>query len=92
MSANNWRVCPKCLVAKNEEKDKLVKVAEDAYGEVPKEEFFRLRREADEFIVPDCETFREDFNIGIDCCGELYISYYGECEKCGFEKKFDHHE
>lgn len=92
MSADNWAICPKCNEIKNKEKDKLTEKAEDSYGKVPKEEFFRLRKKADSYIVPDCETFREDYEIGIDEDGRLYISYKGKCTKCGFKKDFQYKE
>lgn len=93
MGANNWATCPKCQKANYAEQTRLLKIVNDAYGEVSVDEYVELRRKANEYDPPDCITFREDYEIGLSSWdGKLHISYHGECEKCGFEKKFDHHE
>ena len=91
MSAYNWAICPKCLKEKSAEKAKRLKEAEDAYGKVSKGDYFRLLGDANNYIVPACDTFCEDYEIGIRD-GKFSVSYLGKCRKCGFKKEFTHND
>ena len=60
MSANNWRVCPKCLKIKSDRAEKESKRLKEAYGKVSEQEYLNLRDKVEnqEQLMP--ETLRED--------------------------------
>lgn len=91
MSADNWVVCPECLKKARAKKTELDKAVKNAYGKVSREEHRRLTLVADDFVVPNCRTFREDYEIGI-WEGKFFIGYFGKCRECGLEKSFKHEE
>lgn len=45
MSANNWTQCPRCLKRRGVEAENKTTQVEAAYGNVPVEQFDRLRNE-----------------------------------------------
>lgn len=78
MSADNWRVCPKCKKT-NESKGSL-------YGKVSEEEYLDSLNQ----LKVDEETLREDYEIGIDERGEFYVDYSCRCQTCGFGFHYKH--
>lgn len=99
MSADAWRVCPKCKnECLDERKEKVAlaeRAAEKAYGVVPPEQYISLKTKADLIKQDDwvtTETFREDYEIYTDEDGMFVVSYSGKCEKCGFAVLFKHSE
>lgn len=46
MSADQWRVCPRCVERERAEYERRLVVASDAYGREPAEEYNRLQEEA----------------------------------------------
>lgn len=92
MSADNWRVCPKCLAKEEAKLQKLQQEADDVYGEVSKEEYLELRKKVFQFVIPECITFREDYEIYTDDRLQLTISYHGECTECDETKTFRYDE
>ena len=87
MGADNWATCPKCLKAAQDRKDKEIKKADDSYGKIPADAYLKLREAAAVPVLID-QTFREDYEIGIDKEGGFYVSYSGSCAKCGL--KYSH--
>lgn len=84
MSADNWAVCPVCLDAAITAKEERQRIAREAYGAVPIEEFDRLRREAAPPVDREaCRTFREDWDFHLGQNGTLSYDYRGSCEECG---------
>ncbi len=81
MSADNWCICPKCK-KKNDQAnaDRILHVAEQ-YGKIPADEYVALAKAANK-PIEIVETFREDFNIGIDKDGTFSVSYTGSCQEC----------
>lgn len=85
MSANNWRVCPKCLKNDKKQKKSDTEQLKKAYGKVSEEEYLSMkaRIEAQQEIIP--ENLREDWSIGIDEDGNFFVSYRCSCDVCGFD-------
>ena len=87
MSADNWRVCPKCEKRILDERKKRESKIKAMYGKIPEDKY---RKKMNGFLKPQKieESFREDYDI----CTEdsiLYISYSGRCENCGFNFRYD---
>jgi len=93
MSANNWRICPKC------EKDtrKRVLQQEDVCSQLAtdngtvreyvdaQEHLAELQKQLRE-VLEEGETFREDYEFWfVDT--ELRWQYAGHCDRCGFSRK-----
>lgn len=93
MSADAWRVCPKCKYKHEIDTRIAEKKARESYGKVSAEEFDRLREVAREMVCKlekMDETLREDYEIYTDETGEFFISYYCWCEACGLKFNFNH--
>lgn len=91
MSANRWSVCPRCLKASKDEAAIKANLAGRAYGQVTPEKYQEMVRAA-QWVEPE-PSMREDWECGIDKkAGEVYLSYFASCEKCGFEVKVEHRE
>lgn len=89
MSADNWATCPSC----SQQKSLALRKLKAQYGKIPVEDYMQKLEEV-ESIEPtdnDKPTLREDYEIGI-FDEKFEISYYAQCEKCGFKKKFKHEE
>lgn len=100
MSADNWRVCPRHQVIDTEARNKFAAAVAAAYGQVPIAEFDVMRAQLNEW-TPLPETFREDWEIGVEGNGDeavLYISYVGSCQgagdspSCGLRIAFKHEQ
>jgi hypothetical protein len=61
----------------------------DRYGEVPPEEFDRLREELPEVDVEALRTLREDYEFYGAEEGEVRCSYSGNCSTCGLSVKLE---
>jgi hypothetical protein len=89
MSANNWTVCPKCFEDLNNKIADSEKSCRDEYGKAPPEAYLDLVKERDDLAAKRMDdNFREDYEIYMQKNGELYISYFGRCDKCGYTKEF----
>lgn len=91
MSADNWRMCPKCGICVCEEdvKAQRISAVEKAYGVVPKEEYDRLVEDIDSpHGYEECDTLREDYEVYSED-HTLYVYYSCSCEKCGFNFSFE---
>lgn len=85
MSANNWRVCPRCKRQKDEEQGKV----EDMYGKVSAAQYAQLLAESKKSPRLS-ESLREDWEIGTDTEGNFYVYYGCSCDHCGFSHEFNH--
>lgn len=83
MSADNWRYCPRCAELATREKKENERIAQEAYGNVPHEEYLRLYAKSQEEI--ECRhTLREDYVFSLGDDGLLLVEYYCSCEACGW--------
>lgn len=87
MSADRWAICPKCKKVANEARDKAIRKAKATYGKVPEETYQAAIEEAGEPVVLK-ETFREDYQQGMDDDGTYSVSYAGRCNSCGFSHRY----
>lgn len=65
MSADNWTICPMCLVKQAKKKQAMLENARKSYGKVKPEEYERLTREATTEPEEPDTTLREDYGIGM---------------------------
>ncbi len=90
MSADAWKICPRCLKKRKAEILKADIESSKAYGTVPLEEWQAMREAAtSKANIPLGETFREDYEQGIatDYNGipvSYYVIYSGHCTVCDF--------
>jgi hypothetical protein len=93
VSADNWTVCPVCLVKNKKAKEDAKRELDALYGTIDVHEF-RQREAALHAIGNEPkkkETYyplREDWEMGMQESGVLFISYYCSCHDCGF--KYSH--
>jgi hypothetical protein len=91
VSADNWTVCPVCLVKNKKAKEDTKRELDALYGTIDVHKF-RQREAAFHEIsnspkkkkANDC-PLREDWEMGMQESGVLFISYYCSCHDCGFE-------
>jgi len=94
MSADNWQICPKCIKNRQEEiqraEEHKKSRLDTAYGTLSREEFSKLQTSLQNQpqAAPLKETFREDWDIGMQEDGSLLINYRGSCSSCGFAVNF----
>ena len=81
MSADAWRVCPKCLQSSEKKK-------ESSYGKVSEEEYLRILVELDSLKDDDTRTMREDYEIFTDSDGVFYLKYSCNCSVCHFHFEY----
>lgn len=86
MSASNWATCPSCLLHAEADKAKREQRVVDMYGNVPMEEWDRIRREANVPVALQ-DTFREDYEFYLDGWN-VKVVYSGRCSVCGSGVKF----
>ncbi len=87
MSADNWTICPQCRREAIAEKERLVEECAKAYGKVTPEEWTALTTESHK-PLPDLDTLREDYEIGVESSGEFFVSYGCSCLNCEFKYSF----
>jgi hypothetical protein len=91
MSADNWRVCPKCEQQQDELEDQARQQLARLYNSRPLSEFLALAEKIALPVSPLKPTFREDYEIGV-WKGQLHVDYKGFCEVCGYEILYEHHQ
>lgn len=93
MSADNWDVCPRCVIAREKKIAEAENRAVESYGKVPISEYHRLVSAARDIdnIAPLDTTLREDYEIGI-VKGKFYVIYSGRCTECGFSLEYKHEQ
>ncbi len=94
MSADNWRMCPRCEAERQADyAERRARLAKD-YGKVPPDEYMTSHRLLETAIAKEEnaveETLREDYGLGLCGDGKFRISYSGSCEVCGLEHQFKH--
>ena len=87
MSANNWRVCPKCKRNAEILAEKKTAKAQEKYGKVPQEEFLALISDANKTPELD-QTLRENYELGTDPDGLFGVAYSCSCSICKFSFNF----
>ena len=91
MSANNWRICPKCKVVDDAARTNQADLIGHSYGKASKSEYEKLCNELKDW--PDLEeSLREDWELGTGQTGAFYVSYHCQCQQCGFKHSFKHEE
>ena len=91
MSADSWSICPKCHEKHDVSLVAFDRKVQDAYGEVPAEEYIRLLAELKEMENEKEEyTLRENYSQGI-VDDEYCLRYSAGCTVCGwqYEKKIN---
>lgn len=90
MSADAWRICPKCEKINSEgDREKAISAAKFLYGKVPQADWVRLMAQAEKVVDDPKETLREDYEIYMDESGFLNIHYRCGCDVCGFSHKYE---
>ena len=91
MSADNWAVCPRCLLWAKKERERKLEEAAASYGKVDRDAWLEMQASAGDAVRPeDFSTFREDYAIGVNEDGNLKVSYSGSCTACGLASSFRH--
>jgi hypothetical protein len=90
MSANNWRICPKCSAASNAAASEARKKTKEAYGCVSSTEYGKMVQQIKDWKSPG-ETLREDYELGVQKNGVFSVAYFATCTECGwsFEYRFE---
>lgn len=88
MSADNWRVCPKCEAKVQAHQATLRERAEKAYGKVPPEQYLDMLKNVDDDPKLPIDL-REDYELGIDG-HRFYVSYHAQCITCGWTYEFSY--
>lgn len=93
MSADNWAICPKCILIKEQEKKELSAEIDAAYGRVSQQDYLDMVARG-KIVTPLEPTLREDYWIGLDEDNPVMfeVSYAANCSECGFKTEFHHTE
>lgn len=78
MSADAWRICPRCKIGAEKKASASVKNLAASYGKIPEPEYLEMKAKIESAKPPE-ETMREDYEIGMDEDGTLEISYRYSC-------------
>lgn len=93
MSADKWTECPRCYARTEGEYEALQKRVESEYGKLPKDEYFKLVKEAKEAPCGRTDKhLRVYYNISTDQYGNFSVVYSCRCRVCAFEHTFKHEE
>ncbi len=93
MSADNWRLCPRCLQNHREAAAAARRRADESYGTVSAEEWKQLDANARSLeLRGPTETLREDYELFIDQNGEFKVYYGALCTTCSFTFSFKHQQ
>jgi hypothetical protein len=89
MSANNWRVCPKCKAEMTAKRERTIAKARAMYGKVTSEAYERAIKSAEAFSAePNVELLREDWELYTDKDGVFHVAYRASCSHCGLNFQF----
>lgn len=93
MSANNWRICPRCHDQDIKEWDERVRAHSASYGIVTAEEYAAATQELSlaRRLRADEETFSEYYEFYmqlVDGVVKVFASYSGRCGKCQLSLDF----
>ena len=95
MSADNWRVCPRCKRKKIVEVEVSDAKLTKSYGKGSAEEYLAKVQKNTELrasVAKLEETLREDYELSTDEDGEFFVSYGCRCSVCDFQFSFKHEE
>ena len=92
MSADAWRICPKCG---GNQRQKLVdeqKRVAELYGKVPAVQWLEKYQSALSAAATSVneETLREDYEVFMGDDGTFHVFYACRCDVCGFAHRFEH--
>lgn len=94
MSANNWRICPRCLVGATKKYEIAERKLKASYGQVSLGEFDIMRAQLGD--PPPGNNMQlnlaEVWELGVSDTGVLCIYYGCKCRVCGFTYDFNHDE
>lgn len=90
MSADNWRVCPKCLKNDLLDAEAEKKQAKEAYGKVNEVEYLAIKNRAENRSKITAENLREDYGIGMGTDGSFVVEYRCSCDVCGFTFNYEY--
>lgn len=94
MSADQWRVCPRCHKRTVDKYQEMLNEATAAYGKVPPDEYLKMLDETAEhepFNLPfelegKNSTLRIDYEVYFDA-GSLHLTYSAYCVSAGCDWK-----
>lgn len=96
MSADNWAKCPKCWAKAMDEIHQQAERQSNAYGKVPEKTWLKNQRllweKTDNLNGSGFkESFKENYQIGVDIEGRFSVEYRGRCMACdaSFEYKYE---
>ncbi|KKN81070.1 hypothetical protein LCGC14_0322890 [marine sediment metagenome] len=94
MSADNWSVCPKCLLAAQAKHEAAKREVADTYGKIPVAEFDEKRKALGAEPTADNqeESLREDYEFFLSRAGLFTAHYTCHCSVCRFGHIFKHEE
>jgi hypothetical protein len=89
MSADNYGICPKCLLNATAEHANAELKMKQGYGKVEFSAFLKLKEEAEKPVDKEaCKTLREDWELGTDEHGNFDVNYQCSCSKCETDFKY----
>jgi hypothetical protein len=91
MSADAWRVCPECFRKWEAENELYHAQVEEAYGQVPAEQYIKMLAEDErrQNAEPE-ETMREDYFIWMNEDGVFEVNYRALCTSCNFHFEYNY--
>lgn len=90
MSADNWTVCPRCLLRARKEIETRAETLRAGYGTLSHEEYLALVHAPAPEILGSRppRDFREDYEVSGAETGTVTIGYSGSCQTCELELNF----
>lgn len=96
MSADGYRVCPKCHAGRIIEHKNLSRELDESYGKIPAKDYLALQEkvaELEEQLGKENDySLAEYREVWISSDGVFSVRYSGSCRKCDFTFRFDHKE
>lgn len=93
MSADAWRICPKCSVSIASKRELALIEADSQYGKIPVNQWTKLHDDAHSMPIKQTEeTLREDYEIYTDESGTFHVDYHCGCTICGFRHNFKYEQ
>ena len=88
MSADNWTICPNCVLLNEQERERIQRKLGESYGIIPFDQYIALVEKGESIEEITETTLREDYEIGI-YNGEFSIKYRCHCLECNFSYDYD---
>lgn len=83
MSADAWRICPKCKHEAESNRDTRILECSKSHGKIPALQYLADLEVANKPVELE-ETLREDYEVFTDESGNFYFSYGCRCQNCDF--------